>query len=263
MQVGIFASREELIRQATSYIIDRIEYDPASNIGVPTGATPDGFFDILRDAHATTDFSLEEARVFSLDEYVCCEGEKRRLFREMLVDNLVGDDNTGLLERNLITPDPTGCDLLRAADDFEKTLKSFGGIDLQLLGIGSDGHVAFNEPGGSLMSRSHIDFLTPQSKRDAAHYFGGDPDKVPEKCITQGLATIMEARRIILVAMGKEKAGAVKSLVEGCLSQMCPATVLQMHTKCTVLLDEDAASELLYADHYRLMWERRNSEPVF
>lgn len=263
MQVGIFSSHDELFAEAASYIMRLIDNNPEANIGFPTGTSREPLARLLCDAHARGEFSFEDARVFSLDEYVGLPKEHPQLYRNIFKQNLVGDDKTGLRETNLFTPDGSARNLVKAADDFEKTIKSYGGIDLQLLGVGTDGHLAFNEPGGSLMSRCHIDFLTPQSRRDNAIFFEGDPNKVPEKCITQGLATLMDARHVVIIALGVAKAAAVKNMVEGPMSAMWPASVLQMHTHCTVLLDEDAASELHYAEHYRIMWDARHSEPVF
>ena len=126
-----------------------------------------------------------------------------------------------------------------------------GGVDLQILGIGTDGHIGFNEPGSSLASRTRIKTLTKQTRVDNARFFDGDIDKVPTHCITQGLGTIMSARQIVLVASGDGKAEAVHHLVEGSVSAMWPGTILQHHPHVTVLLDEAAASRLQLSDYYR------------
>ncbi|MDO5746078.1 MAG: glucosamine-6-phosphate deaminase [Actinomycetaceae bacterium] len=262
MQVGIFQSIDELAEEAASYIIRLVERKPDANIGVPTSSSPEGLYEKLRQAHKETDFTLEEARVFSLDEYVGLDADHPQLYHNVLRKNLVGPENTGLVESHLYTPKGDSHDLQRAADDFEKTIKSVKGIDLQILGIGTNGRVAFNEPGGSLASRCHIDHLTPQTKSDNARFFGGE-NEVPDKCITMGLATIMDAEHIVLMAFGQHKAEAVQHLVEGPISAMWPGTVLQMHRKTTILLDESAASRLVYNEHYREMWEQRHSEAIF
>jgi glucosamine-6-phosphate deaminase len=126
-----------------------------------------------------------------------------------------------------------------------------GGVDLQILGIGTDGHVGFNEPGSSLASRTRIKTLTEQTRTDNARFFAGDINAVPAHCLTQGLATIMAARHIVLIATGRAKADAAHQLVESPVSAMWPATILQMHPNVTVLIDDAAASRLQLGDYSR------------
>lgn len=130
-------------------------------------------------------------------------------------------------------------------------------MDLQILGIGTDGHIAFNEPGSSLTSRTRLKTLTEQTRTDNARFFGGDPDAVPRHCLTQGLGTITQARHVLLVASGGGKAEAVRQLVEGPVSARWPATVLQMHPHVSVLLDPAAGSRLELADYYRTTWTHK------
>jgi glucosamine-6-phosphate deaminase len=125
-----------------------------------------------------------------------------------------------------------------------------GGVDLQLLGVGTDGHLAFNEPGSSLASRTRIKTLTRQTRQDNARFFGGDPDAVPQHCLTQGIGTILEARHLVLIALGPAKADAVRQLAEGPVSATWPATALQLHGHVTVLVDPPAASRLERYDQY-------------
>ena len=148
-------------------------------------------------------------------------------------------------------PDGLAADIPAACAAYENAIRAAGGVDLQILGIGTDGHIAFNEPGSSLASRTRIKTLTRQTRIDNARFFGGDVDAVPTHCLTQGLATIMEARHVILVATGRRKAEAVHQLVEGAVSAMWPATILQHHPHVTVLLDDAAARRLQLADYYR------------
>ncbi|HKV20764.1 MAG TPA: glucosamine-6-phosphate deaminase, partial [Mycobacterium sp.] len=140
---------------------------------------------------------------------------------------------------------------------YENAIKAAGGVDLQILGIGTDGHIAFNEPGSSLASRTRIKTLTRQTRVDNARFFDDDLDAVPTHCLTQGLGTIMEARHIILVATGRSKAEAVHHLVEGPVSAMWPATILQHHPHVTVLLDDAAARRLQLVDYYRETWRSK------
>ena len=128
---------------------------------------------------------------------------------------------------------------------------------MQILGIGSDGHIAFNEPGSSLASRTRVKSLTHQTRVDNARFFDGAAEQVPKQCLTQGMGTIMEAKHLVLVATGGNKAEAVHQMIEGPISAMWPATVLQMHQHVTVLLDEAAASRLQLGDYYRHAYENK------
>ncbi len=151
-------------------------------------------------------------------------------------------------------PDGDADDLPAACRAYERLLADAGGVDLQVLGVGTDGHVAFNEPGSSLASRTRVKTLTAQTRADNARFFGGDVDAVPRHVLTQGLGTILEARHLVLLASGPAKAEAVRQLVEGPVSARWPATVLQHHPHVSVLVDEAAASGLELADYYRQTW---------
>lgn len=148
-------------------------------------------------------------------------------------------------------PDGNATDLDDACRQYEEEMTLADGVDLQILGIGTDGHIAFNEPGSSLASRTRVKTLTQQTRRDNARFFDGDIDAVPMHCVTQGLGTIMQARHIVLVATGTEKSEAVHHMAEGAVSALWPATILQHHPQVTVLLDDAAASRLQRADYYR------------
>lgn len=154
-------------------------------------------------------------------------------------------------------PDGTAKDLTAACQEYEAMIADAGGVDLQILGIGTDGHIAFNEPGSSLASRTRIKTLTEQTRADNARFFGGDVAAVPRHVLTQGLATIMAARHLVLLATGRRKAEAVHQMVEGAVSALWPASVLQAHPHVTVLLDDAAAGRLQLADHYRQTWQHK------
>jgi glucosamine-6-phosphate deaminase len=151
-------------------------------------------------------------------------------------------------------PDGLASDIPAACRDYEDAISTAGGVDLQILGIGTDGHIAFNEPGSSLASRTRIKTLTRQTRIDNARFFDDDLDLVPTQCLTQGLGTILEARHIVLLATGQGKAEAVHQLAEGAVSALWPATILQHHPHVSVLLDEASAGRLQLADYYRQTW---------
>ena len=155
-------------------------------------------------------------------------------------------------------PDGWCDDLEAGAAAYDEAIKADGGIDIQVLGIGSDGHIGFNEPGGTLASRTHVGVLTEQTRRDNARFFDGDIDQVPTHCVTQGLGTIMDSRAHIFIATGEGKADAVKAMIEGGVTQRWPASILQHHPDVTVLLDEAADSKLELADFYKEVWEKEH-----
>ncbi len=147
-------------------------------------------------------------------------------------------------------PDGTAADLHAECRDYEKRIAAAGGIDLQLLGLGRNGHIGFNEPTGSLRSRTWIKILSEQTLRDNSAVFG-DFSKMPRHAITMGVGTILDAQRVLLLAFGPAKVRAVTDMVEGPLAAVCPASALQLHPRATVVLDESSSAGLEYADHYR------------
>ena len=159
-------------------------------------------------------------------------------------------DGLGISPGQVNGPDPSPDGLPTAGERYEALIAAAGGIDVQFLGIGTDGHLAFNEPGSSLASRTRIKTLTAQTRKDNARFFGS-PDEVPTHVLTQGLGTILQARHLLLIVTGESKAGAVAAAVEGPVSASCPASVLQLHPHATVLLDPAAASRLGRLGYYR------------
>lgn len=148
-------------------------------------------------------------------------------------------------------PDGNAEDLLAACAAYDAQIVAAGGVDLQLLGVGSDGHIGFNEPGSSLGSRTRLKTLTSRTRADNARFFGGDIAAVPRHVITQGVGTILTARHLVLVAWGKDKAGAVARCVEGPITPMVPASALQLHPHATIVIDEAAAARLALAGYFR------------
>ncbi|MBM7825861.1 glucosamine-6-phosphate deaminase [Arcanobacterium pluranimalium] len=255
MKVGIFSDPQAVGVEAARVVIDAMNNAQVRNLGVATGSTPLNLYAQLREAFQAGTFTLEGARAFALDEYVNVPADHPERYRNVLRTELVGSDKTGLAEENLFTPDGNDADPVAAAARYDAAISGHGGVELQILGIGSNGHIGFNEPGTALTSRTHVDVLTRQTRDDNARFFDGDIAKVPTHCITQGLGTIMEARSILLIATGSAKKEAVKELVEGAVSSFWPATILQMHQNVTVLVDEAAAELLTRKDFYRDRWE--------
>jgi glucosamine-6-phosphate deaminase len=208
----------------------------------------------LARRHAAAELSLSRARAFLLDEYVGLPEGDPQAYRAFIARELEAhvDFGPGAVEG----PDVRSDDLEAACHRYEAAIRSAGGVDLQLLGIGTDGHIGFNEPGSSLASRTRIKTLTEQTRHDNARFFAG-VDDVPWHVVTQGIGTILEARHLVLLAFGPEKAPAVARAVEGALTAMVPASALQLHPHATVVVDEKAASELRLADYYRETWSHK------
>lgn len=222
---------------------------PEAVLGVATGSSPVLVYEELGRRVTSGELSLARARAFMLDEYVGLPAGHPERYRTVIDRDFVG--KVDIDPANVHGPDGLAEDLPAACAAYEGAIQAAGGVDLQLLGIGSDGHIAFNEPGSSLASRTRIKSLTRQTRQDNARFFDGDIDQVPTHCITQGLGTIMAARHVVLVASGSAKAEAVHHLAEGSVSALWPATILQHHPHVTVLLDEGAASRLQLSDYYR------------
>ena len=156
----------------------------------------------------------------------------------------------GLDPGNVFVPDGRAADIPAACAAYEAAIRDLGGVDLQILGIGANGHIGFNEPTSSFASRTRIKTLAPRTRADNARFFA-DPDEVPTHCLTQGLGTIMDARELLLVAQGEAKAAAIAAAVEGPVTSMCPGSILQFHPQAHVIIDEAAAARLSLVDYYR------------
>jgi glucosamine-6-phosphate deaminase len=222
---------------------------PHAVLGLATGSSPlPTYRELVRRHRDGTGPSYDAVRCFTLDEYVGLPPGHPQSYRETIFAELT--DGLGIPRDRVGSPDPTPDGLAGAGERYEAALAAAGGIDLQVLGIGGDGHLAFNEPGSSLASLTRIKTLTDGTRRDNARVFGS-LDEVPRHVLTQGLGTIGRARHLLLVATGEGKAQAVAEAVEGPVSASCPASVLQLHPHATVLLDAAAASRLTRLAYYR------------
>lgn len=245
----VIAAPDELARLAAGAIETLLRARPGAVLGLATGSSPLHMYDELVRRHHEDGLSFARARAFTLDEYVGLPAEHPQRYRKVIAREIA--ERVDFAPGAVQGPDGLAEDLVAACSAYEEAISQAGGVDLQILGIGTDGHVGFNEPGSSLASRTRIKTLTEQTRADNARFFGGDIDQVPQHCLTQGLATIMAARHIVLIAIGRAKADAVHHLVEGPVSAMWPATILQHHPHVTVLVDNAAASRLQLADYYR------------
>ncbi|OZB50793.1 MAG: glucosamine-6-phosphate deaminase [Cellulomonas sp. 14-74-6] len=245
----VIGAPDALARLAADAVQRPLDGRPRPVLGLATGSSPLAVYDELARRHAEEGLSFAHARGFLLDEYVGLPAGHPEGYRAVIERELVS--RVDLDPAAVRGPDGSADDVPAACAAYERAIVEAGGVDLQLLGIGTDGHVGFNEPGSSLASRTRIKTLTRQTRVDNARFFGGDVDAVPTHCLTQGLATIMSARHLVLLATGRAKAEAVHQLVEGAVSALWPGTVLQLHPRVTVLVDDAAASRLQLADYYR------------
>lgn len=255
MEVIICDSPAETGVIAADAIAALVQDRPAAVLGVATGSSPLAVYaELGRRVHAGT-LSLSRCQAFMLDEYVGLPADHPERYRNVIERDLVAV--TDLSSDRVHGPDGTATDLVAAASAYESAIEAAGGVDLQLLGVGTDGHIAFNEPGSSLASRTRIKTLTDQTRRDNARFFGDDVEAVPRHCLTQGIATIMDARHLVLLATGRAKAEAVHQVVEGPVTAMWPGSIVQLHPHVTVVVDEAAASRLQLAAYYRETWRNK------
>jgi glucosamine-6-phosphate deaminase len=249
VEVVILKSAAEIGELGADAVVALLHRAPNAVLGLATGSSPLAIYDALAARCAAGGVSFARARGFTLDEYVGLAADHPQRYRNVIDHDFVSrvDFAPGAVQG----PDGLAADIPDACAAYEAAIAEAGGVDLQILGIGTDGHIAFNEPGSSLSSRTRIKTLTEQTRVDNARFFDDDLEAVPTHCLTQGLGTIMDARHVVLVATGRGKAEAVHHLVEGAVSAMWPGTVLQHHPHVTVLLDEAAASRLRLGDYYR------------
>lgn len=222
---------------------------PDAVLGLATGSSPLPIYTELIRRHREEGLSFARSRAFTLDEYVGLPAEHAQRYRNAIAAELT--DHIDIPVDAIRGPDGLADDLPAACASYDDAITAAGGVDLQILGIGSDGHIAFNEPGSSLGSRTRVKTLTEQTRIDNARFFDDDIDQVPVHCVTQGIGTIMQARHIVLIATGRAKAEAIHQMAEGPVTALWPASVLQFHPHVTVLVDEAAAGRLQLSDYYR------------
>lgn len=245
-EVVIVSERRSAAALVADEIVRLVDRKPDAVLGLATGSTPLIVYEALRERLAGRD--LAQLRGFALDEYVGIDPAHPQSYRSVIAREVVAP--LGLDPEKVHVPDGGLSGIRDAGAHYETAIAAAGGVDLQLLGIGTDGHIGFNEPGSSFGSRTRVKTLTAQTRADNARFFD-TPDEVPKHCITQGLATILDARHLVLLAFGAGKARALAAAVEGPVTAMNPASAIQLHPHVTVVVDEAAASELQLADYYR------------
>ncbi len=248
MEIIILKSADSVAAMAGELVAELLRVRPAAVLGLATGSTQLSLYRNLVEKDLDEDISFRDTTSFNLDEYLGVAAENPQSYRTYM--NREFFDRIDIDKRNTFLPCCGEDENPRLVGPrYEQKIREAGGIDLQLMGIGYNGHIGFNEPSSSLRSRTRVKTLTKQTLNDNSRLFTKDEFQ-PKLAITMGIATIMDARRILLLATGENKAEAVQKTVEGPISAMCPASVLQMHERVTVLLDEAAAAGLSNRDYY-------------
>jgi len=224
---------------------------PAVVLGVATGSSPLATYEGLARLVASRDLDLGQASAFALDEYVGLPIDHPLSYHDTIHRTVTVP--LGLDPARVHVPDGDPTRLSTAGERYEAAIAAAGGVDVQILGVGTNGHVGFNEPSSSLSSRTRVKTLTAGTRADNARFFDS-PDEVPHHCVTQGLGTILDARAVVLVATGAHKAAAIAAIVEGPVTAMWPGSVLQMHQHATIVVDEAAAAGLKLADYYKQIY---------
>ena len=254
MEIIISKTYEEMSKAAAKAIASVLNSKPNAVLGMATGSTPLGVYNELVRMHKEEGLDFSQVTTFNLDEYVGLPVTHEQSYHYFMHENFFKHVN--IEERNVHIPSGTTDNYGAFCAWYEERIRKAGGIDCQVLGIGSDGHIGFNEPASSLGSRTRIKTLTRQTIKDNARFFKKDPKRVPIYAITMGVGTILEARKIILLANGKGKAGAVAAAIEGPITSMVPASALQLHPDTTAFLDKEAAGKLKMIEYYG--WIQKN-----
>ena len=224
---------------------------PAVVLGVATGSSPLATYAELARLVGTGELDLSQASAFALDEYVGLPITHPESYHDTIRRTVT--EPLRLDPARVHVPDGSLEGLDTAGERYEAAIKAAGGVDIQILGVGSNGHVGFNEPTSALTSRTRLKTLAPRTLADNARFFASI-DEVPRHCVTQGLGTIMDARHVVLVATGDSKAEAVAAIIEGPVTAMWPGSILQMHAHATVVVDEAAAARLKLAEYYKQVY---------
>lgn len=253
MEIIIQPSREEAIQVATRLVARQVREKPDSVLGLATGGTPLPLYESLTRMHREEGLDFSGITTFNLDEYVGLDPDHPASYHHYMEEHFFSQVN--IRAERIHIPNGMSSDIPSHCEEYEAAIQRAGGIDLQLLGLGSDGHIGFNEPGSSFGSLTRIKSLTERTRKDNARFFSST--EVPLHVITMGLGTIMQTRMCMLLAFGETKAAAVAAAVEGPVTASLPASLLQFHPRVKVLLDTASASMLKRQDYYRSVYENK------
>lgn len=249
MKVIICKDKKAVAKEAYKIVRDRIMNCGAKVLGLPTGTTPMGLYAEMVKGYKKGELDFSDVHTFNLDEYIGLPVEHEQSYRNFMDTNLFNHVN--LKKENIDFLDGLTDDIDRECARYEAAMEELGGIKLQIVGIGRDGHVGFNEPGTSLSSRTHMITLAQSTITDNANlFFNGDETQVPRWALSMGVGTVLDTREVLMIAYGENKADAIKGMLEGPITSMNTASALQLHPEVTVVIDEAAASKLEYREYY-------------
>ena len=249
MEVVICKNKEQASKLAADMITAAVKKNPKTVLGLATGSTPVLMYNEMAKCVKAKKVSYRHVKSWNLDEYYGLAGSHDQSYRYFMNENLFKLIDIKLANTHVLNG--LAKNLEKECKDYEAQIRKVGGIDIQVLGIGSDGHIAFNEPGTSLKSRTSCVYLTPSTIKDNARlFFKGKEKDVPTRALSMGVGTICDARKCILLAFGKGKADAIKGCVEGPMTQFCTASALQAHNDAWIFCDEEAASKLKLKKYY-------------
>lgn len=241
MKVIICKNYDSMSRRAASLLLAQLVNKPNSILGLATGSTPIGLYKELIGAYSRGETDFSSASSFNLDEYLGIPQTDPNSYFSFMKQNLFQHIN--LPRENTFLPNGMATDSQEECKNYDLMIEKAGGVDFQILGIGHDGHIGFNEPGDTFPEGTHVETLTEETRTANARFFGR-LDLVPTQAVTMGIGTIMRAHRIILIASGKDKAPIIAKMIHGPVTPRVPASILRFHQNTVVYLDELAASEL-------------------
>jgi len=257
MDVIIVSDYEEMSDRAAEIVASAMQENPNLTLGLATGSTPEGLYSRMIEMNQQGKIDFSGVRSFNLDEYVGLDPTHEQSYRYFMNEKLF--DHVNIDKANTHVPNGQAESLTEECRRYESAIKDAGGIDLQVLGIGRDGHVGFNEPGTSLGSKTHIAALTEETVEDNSRFFKKAED-VPRFSVTMGIQSILDAHRCLLLASGANKAEAVRRTVEGPITSSVTASALQMHEDTIAIVDQAAASQLERKDYY--LWVQENMKSI-
>jgi glucosamine-6-phosphate deaminase len=241
-RISVFPTARDVAHALARRVAAALRENPELVLGLPTGRTPLLFYEELVRLHADDEVDLSRATTFNLDEFVGIPADHPGSYRTFMQRFLFDHVNVDPARTHFL--DGAAADSVAECARYETAIEAAGGIDLQILGIGTNGHIGFNEPGSELEARTHKVRLRPETRRSNAALFGGDPEGVPAEALSMGMGTILHAHQAVLLATGESKARCVERLVNGPITTGLPASFLQLHKDAELMLDE-AASRLL------------------
>ena len=241
MEILIFKTEEEASLKAAELIKEQIFHKKDSVLGLATGSSPIKTYENLIKMYENKEVSFKDVITVNLDEYIGLSGDHPKSYRYFMNDTLFNKIDINI--ENTFVPSGVSTDNEKAAKEYEAKLDKLGGQDLQVLGVGTNGHIGFNEPKESLSYGTHVETLT-ESTINANKRFFKSIDEVPKNAISMGIGSIFKAKKIIVLAFGKAKADAIANMKSNFITTQCPVTLLKLHPNVTIILDEDAASKL-------------------